>query len=477
MLRAGIEQALQADNNEHVPPSTEQEPERPQSPDLDPEVQRQRQERKEQLKAESDERWAARKRRRRTRGWAGLPADPAGPPRFPSETTIDESKAYLALDNNLYRRLRDQFARLCIEEDVVKKTEAGPEKWQAVKDRLIRENQHLQSVMWVDPAGTNEHKLLALDVICTDVTKRMRTLERRMTIADAKNILGINPEESRQIRNAFYSMLKSDRFTSKLEAGDSHWNELKEKWIASTPLMQRIVDQDPQESQEHDQQTKAIEVLCRDVMKRLRDDQTRKDPSRAKQLNAGPGPGPAPPRTTSSGPQQSPYAASTTSAAASQAVAAAAEAASDLVNSYQNNGLQHADLQIDPSLLLAASDPSMALDVNDPSSYASSYPQQQGLGVWTRLSDHSQIQAQPKLWIGSLSPHGSFEELRQLAGSQHPGAVVQKIEGVFKDHLGQETLIWMDDDAKVGVFLQHVMDLGGGVTFEVRLGEGAGGYA
>ena len=119
----------------------------------------------------------------------------------------------------MYRELRDHFQRICEETGFIKKTIAGPEKWQAAKDRLIRESPHLQTVFWGGHPQL-EAKALALDVVCTDVTKRMRTLERRMTIAEAKNALGINPEESRQIRNAFYNTLKADHFTSKLEAGD-----------------------------------------------------------------------------------------------------------------------------------------------------------------------------------------------------------------------------------------------------------------
>src|SRR2546421_1195932 len=207
------------------------------SASLSSEVLRKRKERYEKLQAESDERWAAKKRRRRTRGWAGLPADPPGPPRFPSETTIDESKTYLSLDSNGYRQLRDDFQKICEEAGVIKKTLAGAEKWQAVKDRLIQESPHLQQVFWTD--NTNlETKNLALDVICTDVTKRMRTMERRMTIAEAKNILGVNPEESRHIRNAFYCTLKADHFTSKIESGDEHWKELKEHWIKGSQLLQ-----------------------------------------------------------------------------------------------------------------------------------------------------------------------------------------------------------------------------------------------
>ena len=254
------------------------------SPELSPEVLAKRMERLEKLQAESAVRWASRKRRRRTRGWAGLPADPPGPPRFPSETTIDESKAFLSLDNHLYRDIRARFQRICEEADVIKKTIAGPERWEAVKGRLVQESTHLQDVFWNQPEK-QEQKKLALDVVCTDVTKRMRTLERRMTIAEAKNALGINPEESRVVRNAFYQTLKKDHFTSKLEAGDEHWKELKREWIEGSDLLKRILapgEADP----EHATKVKAMEVLCRDVMKRLRDDQTKRDPTRRKKSDS-----------------------------------------------------------------------------------------------------------------------------------------------------------------------------------------------
>jgi hypothetical protein len=254
------------------------------SPPLSPEVMAKRQERLAKLQAESAERWATRKRRRRTRGWAGLPADPPGPPRFPSETTIDESKSFLSLDNRLYRDIRSRFQRICEEAGIIKKTIAGPERWEAAKDSLVQESPHLQGVFWANDEN-QEAKKLALDVVCSDVTKRMRTLERRMTIAEAKNALGVNPEESRQLRNAFYQTLKADHFTSKLEAGEDHWKELKATWINDSELLQNILapgDADPQ----HQDKVKAMEVLCRDVMKRLRDDQTKRDPSRKKKFDS-----------------------------------------------------------------------------------------------------------------------------------------------------------------------------------------------
>ncbi|KAL0264381.1 hypothetical protein SLS55_000330 [Diplodia seriata] len=473
----------------HTPGPALEEP----SPEPDPETLRKRKERMEKLQQESDERWRSRKRRRRMRGWAGLPADPAGPPRFPSETTIDESKAYLNLDNELYRQLRDQFQTICEEEGVVKKTVAGPDKWQQVKDRLIAENDHLRT-QFIDEQGEKpDQKSLSLDVICTDVTKRMRTMERRMTIAEAKNIIGVNPEESRLIRGQFYDMLKADHVSSKLETGPEHWQELKDQWIAGSPVLQRIVaqsDQDPQ----HAKRLKALEVLCRDVMKRLRDDQAKRDPLRKKQANAGPGPGPAPPRhmqtpirtQRSQSAQESPE---KTPTAYAPTTPTPATSAAPEVNSAS-------DLQIDPSLLLAANDLAgehqeggayheqvMHQQQQDYSGAGSSGQQQQQareysyapvytdpaptpIPVYFRLHPHSQIQTDPRIWLGALTS-GTMEELRALATRVHPGSSAVRIEGVVKGQDFREVNYPIDDNEELGGYLAHMS--AGKVTFAVQL--------
>lgn len=465
------------------------------SPEPDPETLRKRKERLEKLQQESDERWRSRKRRRRMRGYAGLPADPAGPPRFPSETTIDESKAYLNLDNEMYRQLRDQFQTLCEEEGVIKKTIAGPDKWQQVKDRLIAENEHLQEQFADDPVDKPDgQKALSLDVICTDVTKRMRTMERRMTIAEAKNIIGVNPEESRQIRGEFYDILRADRITSKLETGDEHWQELKERWMAGSAILQRILapgDADPQ----HQKRLKALEVLCRDVMKRLRDDQTKRDPSRKKQVNTGPGPGPAPPRAMQTPAGSSRRSQSAHTSPMKSTPTAYAPTTPTPTTSAVPEVTSATDLQIDPSLLLAANDlagqhqesplynNSQAMHQQHEYSgmgsgqhqqhareynYAPAYPDPSPtpIPVYFRLHPHSQIQSDPRLWLGALTS-GTMEELRALATRAHPGSSVVRIEGVVKGQDFKEVNYPIDDNEELGGYLAHMS--AGKVTFAVQL--------
>lgn len=418
------------------------------SPSLSPEVLAKRKERLERLQAESAERWATKKRRRRTRGWAGLPADPPGPPRFPSETTLDESKQYLNLDAAMYRQIRDEFQRICHEAGFLKKTIAGPERWQEAKNKLIRESPHLRSVFYVDPSMPDDTQLeaknLALDVVCTDVTKRMRTLESRMTIAEAKNALGINPEESRQIRHAFYSTLKADHFTSKLEAGDEHWNELKQQWIQGSELLQRILApglSDPN----HTTKVKAIEVLCRDVMKRLRDDQAKRDPlkkriSSSKQAKARDDNNTE--HVTSNAYTHG------ISNLASEALASASMASNDL-----------GEMQIDPSLLQAANDTSLArvLQQNsDPAfSYVDTLLQNPSIPVYFRISPQSQNHTASRTWIGKISST-SLVELQNLVQTKYPDSIVTRVEGVEKDERGGEVLLLIEEDDELDAYLSHM---------------------
>ena len=482
---------------------------KPASPDLAPEVIAKRRERLEKLQAESAERWASKKRRRRTRGWAGLPADPPGPPRFPSETTIDEGKNLLQLDPLMYRQLRDHFQNVCEDMGIIKKTTAGAELWQAAKDRLKAESPHLQTVFYTDNFQYDS-KNLALDVICTDVTKRMRTLERRMTIAEAKNALGVNPEESRQIRNAFYSLLKEDHFTSKLEAGDEHWQELKDRWIANLPILQQILapgDADPQ----HSYRVKAMEVLCRDVMKRLRDDQTKRDPARKRPnqdeiLDGTSAHLHLPSSNVSTASKHIRSNRSVTSRTktngisngistlASQALATAPDI-SQHQQQHKPNTNAYSDLQIDPSLLLAANDSSLLPNSSShlhaqevayqqhpdiPQSLQDSNgdgPTLQGpIPVYFRLSPHSTIPSRPtstRLWLATLTAT-SVEELKMVAGAKHRGARVKKIEGVVKEGReggAREVSFKLDEDEELDAYLTHVGDLGGKATFLVELGE------
>ncbi|KAI1609560.1 hypothetical protein EDD36DRAFT_74840 [Exophiala viscosa] len=414
------------------------QPDRSVVPDDPPEdfVQQQK-ERLEQLKTVSDDRLKHKKRRRRTKGYAGLPADPPGPPRFPSETTLEESRDILELNVKQYKAIRDQFQTICEEEQILQKTVAGAEKWQAVKNRLVSENILLQDVFSKDTgdAEATQKKDLALDVICTDVTKRLRTMGRRLTILESKNVLAINPEQGRQIRGRFYDILMSTHYTSKIEMGPEKWQELKDGLIASTPLLQQILapgEEDPM----HEKKKSALELICRDVMKRVRDDRAKKKGTFRK--NA-----PQTPTQTADHVDEPTF-------DGAYAPSLPANPFSEIAAAAQNADLS--DLQIDPHLLQVAD------DMGSPQ-VSTMTP------VYIRPSPGSTLYNNTKMWLGSLSSR-TVQELHAMLANKYPNAKPARIEGIAKDASGEIPFV-IDEDEELDAYLDHVH--GRKATFVVLL--------
>ncbi len=103
-----------------------------------------------------------------------------------------------------------------------------------------------------------------------------------MSIPEAKSILGLNPEQGREVRFAFYKILTDDQFLGKIMSGPDHWEALKQRWIDSSELLQRILaptNGDPS----YEMKLKSFEVLARDVRKRYQEDmRAEKKPAGAK---------------------------------------------------------------------------------------------------------------------------------------------------------------------------------------------------
>jgi hypothetical protein len=193
--------------------------------------------------------------------------------RFPSEMTLNDSKEALSLGATIYAETRECFARICQEESIVKKTQAGPGRWDYVKNRLVHERPHLQQALWLSKEDL-ERKQLALDVICTDVTKRLRNQDARMTLVDAKNELGLNPEESHEIRAALHEVLCDAKFTCKSDGTPEQWEELKKRWLEKSERIRAIPLHGNDESSRR--KIKAVEIVARDVIKRRRDEKRSK---------------------------------------------------------------------------------------------------------------------------------------------------------------------------------------------------------
>ncbi|MCJ1479602.1 hypothetical protein MMC13_008288 [Lambiella insularis] len=199
---------------------------------------------------------------------------PPPPPRFPSEMTIEETRAILGLDQDTYQLVRETFKNICEDLDIVRKK--GSPSWQSAKDTLISSIPALATAFDQFPSllkaqstiaprvVSRDKKVLALDLLCMDITKAVRTKSARMTVAEAKKVLGLTPAEVTVARKALTARLLADGFVSKTASGEKHWKELRDAWIEEQRL------------KSGEQGTRAADVLCADVMKRVNDSKTRK---------------------------------------------------------------------------------------------------------------------------------------------------------------------------------------------------------
>lgn len=236
---------------------------------------------------EGNEQAESRKRRRRIRGIGSLPADEPGmPPRYKSETSLNECKAFLQLDNESYQALRQQYMAICNEAGIVKKTKCEPGQWEASKDRLIQENAHINAIMNSPHPDANE-VANALEVVCADVTKRIRVMGTRISMQDANNGLQLNPAQSKHIRHLFYEILRENDCITKSDCGEEKWDQMVQLWITKSDILTRM-----QQQGIDDQTRKYLNVLTRDAMKRLTDSNAKKDPQMRQWTEGSYGPGP-----------------------------------------------------------------------------------------------------------------------------------------------------------------------------------------
>ncbi|KAK4696206.1 hypothetical protein P7C71_g1671, partial [Lecanoromycetidae sp. Uapishka_2] len=476
------------------------------TPELPAEIVAKRQARQAKLQAESDERLRAGTRRRRTKGWAGLPPDPVQGPRYPSELTMEECKNELGLDRTMYKEMRDIFEDICRANNVVKKTLCGAETWKRVKEDLINAYPHLQPIFrGPSAAGVNEtQKPMALDLICMDVTKKMRTINNRVTITDAKNILGVTPQEGRDIRSAFDAILKGDYFVSKLEVSREYWEYLKQKWLVESPLLQQKLG-DPLTDPDYKAKLKSIESIACDVQKRHRDEQTRKDPARLRRsLSQNQKTSPSRPST---GPKEAitatkvvvPPPKNSTSQALNGVRSVTiprgepgsiysnpnptphshtdgmTTLASQALASYNPFAHENTNMQIDPSLLEAAAIPYGIQHYSPPTPHPPPTNSNPAIPVYFRISPTSplkHLQVAKKLWLDTFHPPHNLINLKEVA-TKRSGVEgrVGKVEGVEPPREGsrEEGGKWgIDEDDELEAYL-GMLDNGQKATFVVEI--------
>lgn len=222
---------------------------------------------------ESDERLILGTRRIRTRTWNGIPADdPDLEPRFPSERTISACKKDLNLDQDRkkYIFVRDTFQRMCTEAGIIKKSH-DPEAWEKVKLALVDTVPFLNQV-YSRPSRPKKGDPIwfALDIICSDVAKKIRVLHTKLDIKQVKQTLRLDPHEVTSFRRKFVEILRDANFKSRFDVPIDDWDRLKKILHSGSPHLQAVL---PTEVWDHknDKRVKAFEYLCRDVTKRYKD--------------------------------------------------------------------------------------------------------------------------------------------------------------------------------------------------------------
>ncbi|GJD03006.1 hypothetical protein ColKHC_11831 [Colletotrichum higginsianum] len=388
-----------------------------------------------------------RRKRRRLKAWeAASSQDAPLAPRFPSETTLDEAKAILSLANDVYRQVRTTFARLCEESNIVKKTVAGPDRWETVKDRLVQETPQLQEVMW-QSRENHESKTLALDVICTDITKRVRTLDKRITLAEAKNTIGVRALD-----------LIARDVMKRLRDDISRKDQPRKRSPTKAPR------QSNNESQ-HEQNAEAAQPTQPDMVDGLQHptDLSRQYGNAGQVSSMGLVPG--------SGDSQAQLLIPVSMQAQADSDPMAHSAARMLSSALLGQANMTLESHMGSSLLLAANAQAAFVGQQYAQQFTAAPPvfhttAPASVAVYLRLHPSSTFVVNVNLWIATLSSH-SVQDLRHVAASKFPGSICLRLEGVLKDGKGGEMPLQIDQDPELAAYLAHLQ--GATPTFNVQL--------
>ena len=211
--------------------------------------------------------------------------------------SMEDCKSTLDIDDDAYWNIRDNFKGICIEMGVQEKKYAT-DFWNVAIARLIEENVHLHGLRTIEVGPTQEdaekHKLQlsALDKICIAVAKVLREGGPRVQPSNPKTILGLNRSTTNEVMQSFESFLKQEYLlTSKSGLKEDQRKDIINRWITSSPLLQGVlhsIDPDPNQAQvEQAEKLRALERLCRDILKKLRAAATKRAKSHA-QLRESP---------------------------------------------------------------------------------------------------------------------------------------------------------------------------------------------
>lgn len=361
----------------------------------------------------------------------------------------------------MYREVRDRFRDICLDRAITKKSAAGPELWDAAKDTLIHEYTYLHQLFLSSDPSLLAPLQLSLDIICMDVTKHMRLQSKTMSLTEARNTLGLNPLESRVLKEKLIGILVANDFVNTYES--ENWGALREQWLDDTTVKQRIP---AEEGPARERYLKAIQLICRDTLKRWREVNRMAKKAESQADDAV--------NTVSTQVTDLTSTPAAVKKAATKKAARPAKAVSAQTTVHQARGGRQEEVQIDPSLLQAANTSSKLDDqtgleqVGYPAPDASDLTAEPPLAVYFRRPSPNTTAGVPAVWLGALSCR-TMTDLRRAALGPLGGQNMEiwKIEGVSLMSTGEELLYQIDQDDELQGYLLH--SEGQKATFVVHL--------
>ncbi|VUC37737.1 unnamed protein product, partial [Clonostachys rosea] len=419
--------------------------------------------------------------------------------RFPSEMTIEEARLLLSLDDAQYRQLASQFRDSCEQNGILKKTSVSSELWETLKTQLVSDIPQLQRALVRFPDNL-EMKTLALEIICSNVTKRMRVATNRIGLPEAKNILGLNPNEARHMREALCEVLRDANCSSKSDITAAEWKQLKKQWGEKCEAVQRAINLSPDHA-DYSKTCRAIELLAKNVIARIQQTQKQKGEyvTRRKQKQ------PTVPITQRSnfssmpddgilqvvggdsvgllrntGPENEP----SYNAMASQHLhsrydrgAPQLQAAGGVLRTVGQTPTSQAHVTVSGMADLPATGHQVSSAIQGDSqqqflfqaaatAFQNTQPMQvEPVVAYFRLHHAPGFPTAP-LWIATMN-EPSVMEVRKIVSDRHPDAFCARIEGIVKGGMGVELPLKIEDDEELRAYMSHLQ--GGAPTFRVQL--------
>ncbi|CAH0056559.1 unnamed protein product [Clonostachys solani] len=419
--------------------------------------------------------------------------------RFPSEMTIEEARLLLSLDDAQYQQLASQFRNSCQQNGILKKTSVSSELWETLKGQLISDIPQLQRALVRFPDNL-EMKTLALEIICSNVTKRIRVATKKISLPEAKNILGLNPNEARKMREALCEVLRDANCSYKSDVTATEWRQLKKQWGEKCEAVQRAIDLSP-DHVDYNKTYRAIELLAKNVIARIQQTQKQngeyvphhkqKQPTVpisqrsnvSSMLDAGNSQvagGDPIGLLSNTGPENEP----SYNTMASQNLqsrygrtATKLPAAGGVLRTVGQTSASHAHVTVSGMPDLSATDHQVPSAIQEDSqqqflfqaaatAFQNTQPMQvEPVAAYFRLHLASGFPTAP-LWIATMN-EPSVMEVRRIVSERHPDAFCARIEGIVKGGMGVEVPLKIEDDEELRAYMSHLQ--GAAPTFRVQL--------